>query len=859
MPATNLTRDEARARSALLAVESYEVTLDLTTGDKVFRSETLVRFGSREPAAPTWLDLVAPGVHEVVVNGEPRDPAEVHDGVRLHLDGLAASNEVRVVADGAYMHTGEGLHRFVDPVDGAVYLYSQFEEMDARRVYACFDQPDLKASFTFTVTAPAGWQVLSNYPVQGEPEPLAGDKARWRFHPTPRLSTYVTVVVAGPYAGERAELTSSDGRTIPLGVYARASMVEHLDADDVLTLTRQGFEHFERAFGHPYPFSKYDQVFCPEFNAGAMENAGCVTLAEDYLFRSRVTRAAFEGRANTVLHELAHMWFGDLVTMRWWDDLWLNESFAEWASYACMAEATEFTDAWTAFAAERKAWAYREDQLPSTHPIAADMVDLETVALNFDGITYAKGASALRQLVAYVGEEDFLRGLRAYFAQHAWDNATLGDLVDALEAASGRDLGPWIEQWLRTAGVSTLSAQIELADDGAYAAVAVRQTPPEDHPHRRPHRLRVGLFDLTGAGLERRTAVELDVSGELTAVPELSGQRSADLLLVNDGDLTYAKVRLDPRSLATVRDSLGELPDPVARAVCWLTAIDMLRDGELAARDFVTLTLASIRAETSDAIVKRVLPSGRSAVQLYADPDTREQLADRWRAGLRELVNDAEPGSDRQLSFVRAWAAVASGDDDVAFLRELLAGEATLEELAVDTDLRWSLLARLAALGAAGEDDISAELERDPTATGGLRAAYARAARPTMEAKEDVWARCVDGDEVPNAVLWEMVSGFAQPEQRELLRGYVDRYFDGLTRVWSTRTPEMAQNLVTVLFPRLLAEPATVERTDAWSAGTPEATAGLRRLVSEGRADVVRALRAQAADAAAAARQDTTG
>ena len=855
MPGTNLTRDEARARAAQVCVHSYEVHIDLTSGDATFGSETLVRFASSEtgPGSTTWLDLVAPAVHEVELNGHALDPAGCYRDGRLELADLQAENVLRVRADGAYMHTGEGLHRFVDPVDEAVYLYTQFEEMDARRVYACFDQPDLKATFIVAVTADDSWEVVSCAPTPA-PVPVSDGIARWDFPATPPLATYVTAVVAGPYHAVRSELTSSDGRTIALGVFCRGSLAPHLDAGEVLEVTTQGFAFLEDAFGRPYPFEKYDQLFVPEFNAGAMENAGCVTITDEYVFRSRETRSVYEARANTVLHELAHMWFGDLVTMRWWDDLWLNESFAEWASYHAMVRATAYRDGWTSFAADRKAWAYREDQLPSTHPVAADMVDLETVRLNFDGITYAKGASAIRQLVVYVGEEAFLAALRRHFEQHAWGNATLDDLVRALEKSSGRNLGPWVRQWLRTSGVTTLTAQLAVAD-GAYSSVAVAQTAAAEHPELRPHRLRVGLFDRVeragSAVLERRRSLESDVDGALTPLPDLVGEPVADLVLVNDGDLTYAKVRLDDRSLATVRDHLHELDDDVSRAVCWLTAIDLLRGAELPARDFVTLVLSSLGTETSDAIVHRVLPTARTAVHLYSEPATRAGLTARLRDGLRAMAAAADPGSDRQLSLVRSWLSLARGAGDVAAMRGLLSGEQVPSGLSVDTDLRWSVLSRLAAVGAADDDDIAAELRRDDTATGRNHAAYARAARPTAEAKRVVWRRCVEADDAPNAVLAEMLAGFAQPDQADLLRPYVDPYFEVLTRVWSERTAETARTVVTALFPRLLPEPRTLECTDAWLASTPQASTGLRRLVRDGRADVERALRAQACDAAA--------
>ncbi|MGZ4597863.1 MAG: aminopeptidase N, partial [Actinomycetes bacterium] len=470
MPGMNLTRDEAQARARVVTVDSYDVDLDFTDGDSTFRSTTLVRFGCSEPGTRTFIDLVAPHVRELELNGRTLNPAEVFDGTRIVLDDLAEQNTLRVVADGRYMNTGEGVHRFVDPVDGSVYLYTQFEVADSRRMFAVFEQPDLKASFSFTVTGPAEWTVVSNAPTP-EPEPVRDGVSRWRFPTTARMSSYITALVAGPYHRVDGEYRSGD-RVVPLGVYCRASLAEHLDADTILEETRQGFEFFERVFAYPYPFEKYDQLFVPEFNAGAMENAGCVTHNEDYVFRSRVPAVAYERRAVTILHELAHMWFGDLVTMQWWNDLWLNESFAEYASTLAAAEATRWKTAWTTFANTDKTWAYRQDQLPSTHPIAAEINDLEDVEVNFDGITYAKGAAVLKQLVAWVGQDRFDEGIRRYFKAYEWGNTTLSDLLGKLEETSGRDLKAWSAEWLETAGVNTLRPELTVDDEGRFTSFA---------------------------------------------------------------------------------------------------------------------------------------------------------------------------------------------------------------------------------------------------------------------------------------------------------------------------------------------------------------------------------------------------
>ncbi|KQX65826.1 aminopeptidase N [Angustibacter sp. Root456] len=847
MPGMNLTRDEAVQRASHLSVSSYDITLDLTTGPEVFRSTTVATFSSSTPGASTFIDLVARTVHEVELNGRTLDPAEVADGVRVQLDDLAAENTLRIVADCLYMNTGEGLHRFVDPVDKEVYLYSQFEVADSRRVFAVFEQPDLKAEFTFTVTAPNHWTVVSNSPTP-EPEELAEGKAVWRFAPTPRLASYVTAIVAGPYHVERSELTSSDGRTIPLGVFCRHSLREHLDADNVVEVTKQGFEYFERVFDLPYPFEKYDQLFVPEFNAGAMENAGAVTFLEAYVFRSKVPEALVERRALTILHELAHMWFGDLVTMRWWDDLWLNESFAEWASTSAQAENTRWPWAWTTFGAAEKSWAYRQDQLPTTHPIVADIRDLEDVEVNFDGITYAKGASVLKQLVAYVGEEEFVQGLRRYFKAHAWGNTELADLLRELEVTSGRDLRGWSAQWLQRAGVNTLVPHVEVDDQGRYTTVAIEQTAPAAHAVLRPHRLAVGCYDLVDGRLQRTDRIELDLVGERVEVPELAGRPRADLLLVNDDDLAYTKIRLDEHSLATAVEHLDGFASSMPRSVVLGAAWDMTRDAESPAAQFVELALRAIATESDSTVLRLLLAQLTTTSRLYTAPERRTDVGAHVTTSLLDLARAAEPGSDQQLQLVTAFAQGARSEEHVAVVRGLLDGSAPLEGLAVDTDMRWTLLTSLVAAGAAGEDDIQAELDRDSTANGQRAAAAARAAIPTVQAKDAAWASVVESDELPNAVQDSVILGFGRVHDVELLRPFVPRYFAAIENVWATRTNEIAQQIVVGLYPTLLADEALVTATDEWLEAHPDAMPALRRLVAENRDGVARALRAQATD-----------
>lgn len=853
MPGLNLTRAEARERAALLNVESYDVNLDLTRGGTVFGSTTVVRF-SAAAGASTFIDAVTATVRRVTLNGVELDPAEVSDGVRIQLPNLAASNELVVDADAFYMNTGEGLHRFVDPVDNEVYLYTQFEVPDSRRVFAVFEQPDLKATFRFTVTAPSHWDVISNSPT---PEPVdagsAADgsaRATWSFDPTPVLSSYVTALIAGPYQSVRSELTSSDGRTIPLGVFARKSLMEHLDAENIFTLTRQGFEFYEKQFGLPYPFQKYDQLFVPEFNAGAMENAGAVTFLENYVFRSKVPEATVERRAITILHELAHMWFGDLVTMRWWNDLWLNESFAEFMSTLAAAENTVYRNAWTTFASLEKSWAYRQDQLPTTHPIVAEINDLEDVQVNFDGITYAKGASVLKQLVAWVGQEQFMAGVREYFGKHAWQNTELADLLGELEAASGRDLKQWSALWLETAGVNTLRPEITVDGGEVITSFHVLQSAPADYPIIRPHRVAIGFYDVDDESgkLVRNHRIELDVDGERTEVPELVGLECPDLVLLNDDDLAYAKVRLDDSSLATAKRHLKDFAESLPRALVWASSWDAARDGETPARGYVELVLRNIAHETDSSVVQVLLRQLASTLMFYIAPADRTGITIATADTLWDLSRAAQAGSDAQLQFVKAFAGQSRSARQLDTVELLLSGETTLEGLTVDTDLRWELLTALVAGGRFGQAEIDAELKRDATATGQRAAALAKAAVPTAEAKSAAWEAVVVSGKLPNAIQQSIISGFNRVHDTALLEPYADRYFAAVEDIWSSRTHEIAQQIVVGLYPSQLTTQATIEKTDAFLAGLADRTPALRRLVLENRDGIVRALKAQAAD-----------
>jgi aminopeptidase N len=851
----NLTRDQAVERAALITVDSYRIDLDLTDGDgkpgeRTFHSTTTVTFDALA-GADTVIDIAADTVRGATLNGRDLDVSGYDESTGIALNRLAEHNVVVVDADCRYSNTGEGLHRFVDPVDGEVYLYSQFETADAKRMFACFDQPDLKATFDVSVTAPQHWQVVSNGATASAVDGVH------TFATTPRLSTYLVALIAGPYA-RWDDVYSDEHGEIALGIFCRATLADFMDAERLFTQTKQGFGFYHKNFGVPYAFGKYDQLFVPEFNAGAMENAGAVTFLEDYVFRSKVTRASYERRAETVLHEMAHMWFGDLVTMRWWDDLWLNESFATFASVLCQAEATEFTEAWTTFANSEKSWAYRQDQLPSTHPVAADIPDLAAVEVNFDGITYAKGASVLKQLVAYVGLEHFLTGLRDYFRAHAFDNATFDDLLTALEKASGRDLSDWGRQWLKTTGLNTLRADFDVDADGRFTRFAVTQSGAAPGAgETRVHRLAIGVYDDDGDGrLVRVQREELDVSGASTEVPALVGVSRGKLVLVNDDDLTYCSLRLDPDSLQTALDRIADIAEPLPRTLVWSAAWEMTRDAELRARDFVALVSGGIQAETEVGVAQRLLLQAQTALGSYADPEWAASqgwpaLADR----LLELARGAAAGSDHQLAFVNALCTSLLSTRHVAVLAELLdhdPADLGLSGLSIDTDLRWRIVTALAAAGDVDADGpetpfIDAEVQRDPTAAGKRQGAQAAAARPQSAVKEQAWTQVTEDDTLPNIVGRSIIAGFVEPGQAELLKPFGARYFAAIRGIWERRSSEVAQTVVVGLYPSWDISGDGIAAADEFLAdsGLPPA---LRRLVLEGRAGIERSLRARQFD-----------
>ncbi len=842
MQIADITQQETAERAALLRVDAYDVQLDLTRDGDVFRSVSSIRFDCTSPGAASYADLIAAQVHEITLNGTPIDPATGYAAGRITLPSLAEHNELRVVADCAYTSNAVGLMRTVDSADGRVYTASEFEPAEARRVYANFEQPDLKAQFTFHVTVPEQWTVLSNQPA-ADPEPAGDGTAVWHFPATPRMSTYLTAVVAGEYHVLRDEHTTPAGQLIPLGLACRQSMAAYLEPADMFSITRQGLDYFTGLFGR-YPYAKYDQVFVAD-HVGAMENIGCVTISEQFLFRSKVTDARYELRAMVILHEMSHQWFGDLVTMRWWGDLWLNESFAEYCATLSSAEATRFTGAWTTFCSGRKVFGYMQDQQPSTHPVAADVPTLGEAIANFDGISYAKGASVLKQLVAYLGRDEFFGGVQAYFAEHGWGNATLADLLRALEASSGRSLADWSKAWLETAGPNTLRPDFTVDSQGAFTEFAVLQQAPPSHPTLRPHHIAIGLYDRAGDTVTRRHQVLVDVTGPRTVLPELTGQPQPDLILLNDDDLGYAIVRFDERSLATLAESIGQFTDSLARTVCWSAVIDMALQGELSLPGFVRILAAGMGQEPSISVLQILHQVTRRLLNMTGDPRwvpvAKEQLAD---AAL-PMLRAASPGSDRQLAWAQllSWTAVSPGQLDL--LAGLLDGSAEVPGLVVDTELRWALLRRLASTGRAGDEQINTELGRDDTDAGRRHAAACRASIPNAAHKAAAWRLITASGELGVEDTVEVGLGFNQAEHAELLAGYADGFFTELPAIWASLSTPLRMVFGQVLFPYSAASPDMLARVDAVLAGE-----GLdptfRRAVIEGRDVAEKALRARA-------------
>ena len=845
----NITRNEAIQRAELVSDPVYRVSLELDGKGDTFSCFASIDFKSVENSS-TWIDLVSPQVESIWLNGEELNVNEVFDGTRIQLQKLKKENQLKIKSQCSYMNTGEGLHRHIDPVDNEVYIYTQFEVPDCRRVFPVFEQPDIKGVLNLTVKAPSKWTVISNTQTP-EPKPIENNFAIWTFDQTPKMSSYLYAICAGPYA-KKTDIYEGKFGSYPLAIFVRPSLSQFLDHEEIFEVTKQGFKWFEDKFQIGYPFKKYDQVFVPEFNAGAMENVGCVTFRDEYIFRSRTTRTAYESRANTILHELAHMWFGDLVTMKWWNDLWLNESFAEWAAHWASTGATQYNEAWTLFHVQRKAWAYRQDQLPSTHPIAANMPDLDSVYENFDGITYAKGASALRQLVAWVGEENFLKGLKNYFEKHAWKNTELKDLLSELSISSGRELDSWSKIWLESSGATLLRPEIEVDANNLVTKLAIKQEPPSAPPGLdpvlRPHRLALGVYEKQGEKLVRTKRIEVDVVGEKTIINELNGVKRPDLLLINDDDLTYAKIRLDSHSLITATKEIASIESSLSRALIWGAVWDMVRDAEVGTGKYLDLVLAGIEKETDIGLVQQVLMQCRSAIDVFANRKNRKNYNIKLATGLDRLISLAKPGSDRQLALVRTFSAVATTEDQITKIAQILDGVQKIEGLVVDTDLRWALLRRLVVVGKRGEKEIEEELKNDDTVMGREHAAGARAAMPTLEAKQNAWSLVTNNENLTNSELHSILAGISYMDHEEVLKNFVDKYFDSVSILWNARTHEIGQSLVTGLFPSTNINQNVINKCDVFLENNKDLAVGARRIIFEQRDSLARALKAQNSD-----------
>ena len=845
----NITRNEAIQRAGLVSDPVYTVSLELDGKGETFSCFASIDFKAQENSN-TWIDLVSPLVESVWLNGEELNVKEVFNGTRIQLRNLNPENKLKIKAQCSYMNTGEGLHRHVDPVDNEVYIYTQFEVPDCRRVFPVFEQPDIKGVLNLTVKAPTKWTVISNTETPA-PKNIENNFSIWTFNQTPKMSSYLYAICAGPYA-KKTDIYEGKFGKYPLSIFVRPSLSQYLDHEEIFEVTKQGFKWFEEKFQIGYPFKKYDQVFVPEFNAGAMENVGCVTIRDEYIFRSRTTRTAYESRANTILHELAHMWFGDLVTMKWWNDLWLNESFAEWAAHWASSGATQYNEAWTLFHVQRKAWAYRQDQLPSTHPIAANMPDLDSVYENFDGITYAKGASALRQLVAWVGEENFLKGLKNYFEKHAWKNTELKDLLNELSISSGRELDSWSKIWLESSGATLLRPEIEVDENNFITKLLINQEPPSSPPGLdpvlRPHRLALGVYEKQENKLVRTKRIEVDVVGGQTEIKELVGTKRPDLLLINDDDLTYAKIRLDSHSLNTATKEIASIESSLSRALIWGAVWDMVRDAEVGTGKYLDLVLAGIEKETDIGLVQQVLMQCRSAIDVFADRKNRKNYNIKLATGLEKLISQAKPGSDRQLALLRTFSAVATTEEQINKVAQILDGIEKIEGLVVDTDLRWALLRRLVVVGKRGEKEISEELKKDDTVMGREHAAGAKAAMPSLDAKQKAWEQVINNENLTNSELHSILAGISYMDHEEVLKNFVNKYFDSVSSLWNARTHEIGQSLVTGLFPSTNINQDVIKKCDEFLEKNKELAVGARRIIIEQRDSLARALKAQNAD-----------
>lgn len=830
----NLLWSEARERSAVIGAAEYEVRLSLGLDAESFASATTVRF-TADPSTETFIEFAARRIDRIQLNGLEIDPNVATSGDRITLGQLQRHNVLEVVGECSFSRTAEGLHRFVDPEDGETYLYSHFEPYEAHRVFACFDQPDIKARWTLRVDCPTAWTVVSNTDAASVSD-CANGRRLWEFDRSPSLSTYVFAIAAGPYHG----VHSQDSGT-PLGLYCRRTLAPYLDAEELLILTRRGLRLFEAEFGIPYAFGKYDQIFVPELNAGAMENAACVTIADTSLFRSPVPRARHLLRATVVLHELAHMWFGNLVTMRWWNDLWLNESFATYAAFRALSETHDPAEAWSMFCDTAKVGAMEQDQLPTTHPVVTDAPDIETAKSNFDEITYSKGSAVLRQLASWVGPEAFREALHDYFVRYRWGNTEMGDLLRGLQDSSGRNVSSWAERWLRRPGVNTLRANIDTAES-TYTEFSVLQ----DGEPPRPHRIGIGLYYQHEGALNRAHHFVVDIDGPTTDLPELIGIAEADLVLINDDDLTYARICLDDKSRRSFAADPAALADPLARSLCWAATWQATYAAEMPSDEFLDMVCRGVAAETDTAVIQRLLGYARTAaVFLGADDQRGGRLATLAAEALR-MASAAEAGSDRQLVFVYALVATST---DANLLRDLVAGMPGLPPVGSWPELRWAVVERLAVLGEADEGFLDAELKLDGSAEARLQHATALAALPDPARKAVAWKALTGDAGLSNHELLAIATGFAQPEQGELLRGYTATYFATLATLWTERLEQSVTPLLVLpaLYPTWDISTAALEAASrALEQTLPDP---IRRIVIEKRDFVAHAIKCRAVGA----------
>jgi len=837
-----LTQIEATARGRRISDVAYTLRIDLRAGQATYRGACAIDFSVRDDTEPLFIDFKGGTIESLTVNGSAITPERDGDRIVIPVALLFDRVRVEVSYENAFDTGGDGLHRFVDPEDGQEYLYSNFQPFSAHRLFPCFDQPDIKATYQLAVDAPSDWQVVSSGRPEAEPEALEDGRKRHRFERTPRFSTYLLALVVGPY--HVIHRRRADG--IELGLYCRRSLADKLevDAEEILRITEQGFDFYAELFDQPYPFAKYDQLFMPEFNIGAMENVGAVTFSENYVFRDPPTGSQRQDRGEVVLHELAHMWFGNLVTMRWWDDLWLNESFASYISYLALTEATRFTGAWRAFTTDLKRWAYHQDQLPTTHPIASEAPDTDSAFLNFDGITYGKGASVLKQLVATIGRDGFRDGLRVYFRRHAWGNATLADFLAALEEGSGHDLREWSQLWLETASVNTIAAHWSKAN-GRMVGLELEQSAPKGHPVLRPHTLWIALVS-QGAKASSVAALKASIDGPRTDVEEAAGRPAPVLVFPNHDDHAYAKVRLDPISLDFVRDHLPEVEDPLLRELLWMSLWEMVRDSVLPSPEYLEVIRRQVIHEPDPELIESIMARAQATLRWYVPESVREQEASR----IVQMALDALPEArddDARIAWLRGAIGAAAGASDLEPLLALADGATVLSGVTVDQQMRWDLAVKAVAFGVAGaEQRVAAEAARDGSDRGQRACLRAAAARPDAASKEEVWNR-IHGEGYGSFHLTRAaMQGFLWPSQSDLLERYKPPFFAAVRQIFTTRDHPFAEAYLALLFPDHVPDPDMLADGQQMLDVLTAEEVLIRRELREKLDDLARALRVRA-------------